>query len=86
MNDVITTFGENSPNIILYADDTAIYYAHNQLEELEKQLVVGMKKLCDWCNLNKLTIIFSENEIYNFQAKMLSKYQSFSHITRNKWE
>ena len=36
VNDVITTFGENSPNIILYADDTAIYYAHNQLEVIEK--------------------------------------------------
>ena len=32
VNDVITTFNENSPNIILYAEDTAIYYAHNQLK------------------------------------------------------
>ena len=36
VNDVITTFCENSPNIVLYADDTAIYHAHNQLEEIEK--------------------------------------------------
>ena len=55
-------FGENSLNIILYADDTAIYYAHNRLEVLEKQLAVGMKKLCDWCNLNKLTFNFQKTK------------------------
>ena len=32
VNDVITSPSENSPNIILYADDTAIYNAPYQLE------------------------------------------------------
>ena len=77
VNDVITTFDENSPNIILYADDTAIYYAHNQLEELEKQLAVGMKKLCDWCNLNKLTINFQKTKYTIFKPKC---YQNISHL------
>ena len=77
VNDVITTFGENSPNIILYADDTAIYYAHNQLEELEKQLAVGMKKLCDWCNLNKLTINFQKTKYTIFKPKC---YQNINHL------
>ena len=45
VNDVITSFNENSPNIILYTDNSAIHYAHNWLKELEKQLTVGMKKL-----------------------------------------
>ena len=76
VNDVITTFGENSPNIILYADDTAIYYAHNPLEELEKQLAVGMKKLCDWCNLNKLTINFQKTKYTIFKPKC---YQNINH-------
>ena len=47
LNDVITSFGENTPNIILYADDTAQCYAHNQLKE---------KNTCDWCIHNKLFI------------------------------
>ena len=68
---------ENSPNIILYADDTAIYYAHNQLKELEKQLAVGMKKLCDWCNLNKLTINFQKNKYTIFKPKC---YQDINHL------
>ena len=33
VNNVITTFDGNLPNMILYANDTAIYYAHNRLEE-----------------------------------------------------
>ena len=80
VNDLITTFSENSPNIILYADDNAIYYAHNQLEELEKQLAVGMKKLCDWCNLNKLTIHFQKTKYTIFKPKC---YQNINHLEIN---
>ena len=61
VNDVITSFDENSPNIILYADDTAIYYEHEQLEVLEEKLTLGLIKLSEWCRLNKLTINFDKN-------------------------
>ena len=69
VNDVITTFDQHSPNIILYADDTAIYYAHEQLEVLEEKLTLGLNKLSDWCNLNKLSINFDKTKLEIFRPK-----------------
>ena len=36
-----------------------------------------MKKLCDWCNLNKLTINFQKTKYTIFKLKC---YQNISHL------
>ena len=53
VNDVISIFKENDPRIMLYADDTVIYFSHSSVQELQYQLERGMNKLFTWCNINK---------------------------------
>ena len=71
VNDVIMSFDRDSPNIILYADDTVIYYAHEQLKILEEKLTLGLNKLSDWCKQNKLTINFDKTKYEIFSPKFV---------------
>ena len=69
VNDVILQFKENDPLILLYADDTVIYFAHRQLDRLQQKLVDGLQKLWNWCSLNKLTINLSKTKYEMFKPK-----------------
>ena len=69
VNDVFLQLNENDPNILLYADDTVLYYAHAQLKELERIMSTGLRKLYKWCNFNKLTINISKTKFELFRPK-----------------
>ena len=71
VNDVISIFKENDPRIMLYADDTVIYFSHSSVQELQCQLERGMNKLFAWCNINKLTINLSKTKYEIFKPRAL---------------
>lgn len=43
-------------SIFLFADDTNILYADNNLKSLEDIANLELRKLCDWLTANKLTL------------------------------
>ena len=69
VNDVFMQFSKDDPNILLYADDTVLYFAHEQLKRLECIISNGLRTLNDWCNLNKLTINISKTKYEIFKPK-----------------
>ena len=76
VNDVFMHFNENDPKILLYADDTVLYYAHTQLKELECIMSTGLRRLYEWCNLNKLTINISKTKYEVFRPKCYIKTEN----------
>ena len=71
VNDVISIFKENDARIMLYADDTVIYFSHSSVQELQCQLERGMNKLFTRCNINKLTINLSKTKYEIFKPRAL---------------
>ena len=49
-------------NILLYADDTCIFFQHADVNVIEKQLNEDFSNLCDWFVDNKLSIHFGEDK------------------------
>ena len=80
VNDVFLNFNENDPKILLYADDTVLYFAHSQLRQLEGTMSAGLGKWYEWCNLNKLTVNISKTKYEIFRPK------SFGNNTNVKLE
>ena len=71
VNDVISISKENDARIMLYADDTVIYFSHSSVQELQCQLERRMNKLFTWCNINKLTINLSKTKYEIFKPRAL---------------
>lgn len=52
--------------MVLYADDTAIFYAAKSMEEVESVLVSEMNKIEQWLQCNKLTLNASKSKYMLF--------------------
>ena len=55
LNDLLKLFS-TEVNILLYADDTVVYFAHENPHNACDIVQRCLKTICDWCALNKLTI------------------------------
>ena len=55
--------------ILLYADDTVIYFPDKNLNWLCEKLESGLETLWKWCNFNKLTIDRSKTKFESFKPK-----------------
>ena len=55
---------------VLYSDDTCIVFQHENVTEIEKQLLRDFSSLCDWSVDNKLSVHFDQDKTkfiwYNF--------------------
>ena len=60
-------------DIQLYADDTVVYAAGKTTEEIEMQLNLTLKKLSEWCQLNRVTINNSKSKTVLFGTRLTSK-------------
>ena len=49
-------------NILLYADDSCIYFQHSDVKTIERQLNEDFSSLCHWFVNNKLSIHFGEDK------------------------
>ena len=58
MNDISQAV--RSP-LLLYADDSCIFYQHNKVYEIKQQLK-DFESICDWLVNNRLSIYFSEDK------------------------
>ena len=47
---------------LLYADDTCIVFQHENVTEIEKQLLKDFSSLCDWFINNKLSVHFDQHK------------------------
>ena len=47
---------------LLYADDTCIVFQHENVTEIEKQLLKDFSSLCDWFVDNKLSVYFGQDK------------------------
>ena len=47
---------------LLYADDTCIVFQHENVTEIEKQLLRDFSGLCDWFVDNKLSVHFGQDK------------------------
>ena len=56
INDLVYTLRDCDSSITLYADDTILYCADADLYRACAKNHITLTKLCEWCNLNRLTI------------------------------
>ena len=56
VNDVIPLFNNGGPKILLYADDTVLYYSHKNPEVLFTKMNDALKDIWKWCKMNRLSI------------------------------
>ena len=49
-------------DLLLYADDTCIVFQHENVTEIEKQLLKDFSSLCDWFVDNKLSVHFGQDK------------------------
>ena len=49
-------FDRNNVQILLYADDTVVYFADSNANVASNTIEEALTKINDWCALNKLTI------------------------------
>ena len=49
-------------DLLLYADDTCIVCQHENVTEIEKQLLKDFSSLCDWFVDNKLSVHFGQDK------------------------
>lgn len=43
-------------NLVLYADDTVIYYSSSTIKDVESKLNTGLANITNWFNSNLLTL------------------------------
>jgi hypothetical protein len=55
-------------SMILFADDTNIFYSHSCLETLNKILQTEVDKIAEWLNTNKLSINTSKTKFILFRS------------------
>ena len=56
VNDLLSMFGQDMSRILLYADDTVIYYADREANVACSEVERGLNIVHNWCETNKLTI------------------------------
>ena len=56
VNDLLKEFYDDNLRIILYADDTVLYTAHQNTQVAARRLEEGLSVLSKWCKCNRLTI------------------------------
>ena len=66
----------------LYADDTCIFYRHQNVKFIERNLNYGFNSLCEWFIDSKLSINFAEDKTILF--KRGNKSDLSLKITRNE--
>ena len=49
-----------SCNVVLYADDTVIYYSSSMISDVESKLNADLANITDWFNSNRLTLNFEK--------------------------
>ena len=79
MNDISQAV--RSP-LLLYADDSCIFYQHNKVYEIKQQLK-DFESICDWLVNNRLSIYFSEDKTKSiiFAVRQRSKNDiRYNHI------
>ena len=56
VNDIIPMFKQGGVKILLYADDTVLYYSHKEPEVLFKRMNDALGNLWKWCKMNRLSV------------------------------
>ena len=56
-------------DFILFADDTNIFFSHNDFNSLSETLNTEMSKLTQWCRANKLSINFKKSNFMVFRPR-----------------
>ena len=64
MNDICHT--SNILNMIVFADDTTVFYSHKKLSVLTNVINSELKEICNWFNAIKL----SQTEMHVFIREM----------------
>ena len=60
-------------NVQLYADDTVIHTAGNDMTQTVDKLQLDLNRFADWCNANKLSLNVSKTKHMNFGTRYMVK-------------
>ena len=71
INDLVYTLRNCDSNITLYADDTILYSADTDVYQACAKNRETLIRLCEWCNLNRLTINVGKTKHMVVQKDML---------------
>ena len=83
VNDMSSAIGNSSYQ--LYADDTVVYKAGMNIDEITRQLQEDLVNLSKWCKCNKLTVNIKKTKYVIFGLKSQTKrIKSHSMILDNK--
>lgn len=84
VNDLNSQFKE--VKTISFADDTTIYAAHNNIEDLYIKIYDNTLILIDWCKANKLSINLSKTNYILFQPNFKINERDITNIKINDCE
>ena len=73
INDLTYTLRNCDSNITLYADDTILYSADKDMYRVCAKNRNTLARLCEWCNLNRLTINVGKTKHMVVQKDMISE-------------
>ena len=59
----------NILDLVLFADDTNVFFSHNDLSILTNMINVELAKLSEWFKANKLSINVSESKYMSFKPR-----------------
>jgi len=77
INDI--TYAVNTSKIVLYADDTAIYFLHASVDVINEVLSDDFRRVADWLEVNKLTLnVKKTNSVLFGTPTMLAKSNSLN--------
>ena len=68
----------NASNIlemVLFADDTNVFYSHNDLSDLTNIMNTELRKLSDWFKANKLSINVAKSKYMIFKPRQKTIYR-----------
>ena len=54
-------------DLILFADDTNVFFSHKNVDVIQKTLNDELPKLSDWCNTNKLSVNLKKSKFMIFR-------------------
>ena len=56
-------------DLILFADDTNVFFSHKNIDVIQKTLNDELPKLSDWCNTNKLSVNLKKSKFMIFRPR-----------------
>ena len=70
-------------HLILFADDTNIFFSHKNVDFIPNTLNDELPKLSDWCNANKLSVNLKKSKLVMFKPRQKRQTLDINLVTNH---